>query len=134
MVSIIELVREDGGWVEALSAELIEGVGLLYNKIGRSGSWQPRWVINVLNEMQSSITSVDEGFNGNWMSVLIRLGPKGRRQMRISMETRKVKCMHRFHLYDVSIELTIFDNVRLVHHAGHHKYKGACDGSLPFKS
>jgi hypothetical protein len=33
--------------------------------------------INVLNEMQSRITSVNKGNNGNWVSVFIRLRPKG---------------------------------------------------------
>jgi hypothetical protein len=134
MVAIIELDREDGGQVKTLSVELMEGAELLYDKIAGSRSWQPRWVINVLNELQSSITSVGKGFNGNWVSVFIRLGAKGKRQMFITTETHKVKCMHRFYLYNVSVELTIFNNVRSVCHVGHRKCKGACDGSLPFES
>ena len=35
MVSIIELDREDGGRVKALSIELMEGAESLYDEIGR---------------------------------------------------------------------------------------------------
>jgi hypothetical protein len=48
MVLIIELDREDGGWVEVLSVKLMEGAESLYNKIGGTRNWRPRWVINVL--------------------------------------------------------------------------------------
>ena len=112
----------------------MEGVESLYNKIGGPRNWQPRWVINVLNEMQSSITRVFEGFDGNWVRICIKLGLKGKRQMLITMDTHKVNCMHHFYLYDVSVKLSIFDNVRSVCHAGHCNYKGACDGLLSFES
>jgi hypothetical protein len=39
----------------------------------------------VLNEMQSIITSADKEFDGNWVSVFIRLGPKEKRQMLITL-------------------------------------------------
>ena len=92
MAVIIELDREDGDRVKGLSVELTEGAESLYNKIGGPRSFQPRWVIDILNDVQSKIISVNVGFDGNWLSVFIRLGPKG---MLISTETRKVKCMHR---------------------------------------
>jgi hypothetical protein len=95
MVSIIELDREDGDQVKGLSVELTEGAESLYNEIDGPRSFQPRWVIDILNDMQSKNISVNVGFDGNWLSVFIRLGPKGRRQMLISTETRKVKCIHR---------------------------------------
>jgi hypothetical protein len=41
--------------------------------------------------MKTNITSVNEGFDGNWLSIIIRFGPKGRKHMLISSETRKVK-------------------------------------------
>ena len=55
----------------------MEGVESLYNKIGGPRNWQPRWVINVLNEMQSSITSVDEGFDGNWVIAFYQAWAEG---------------------------------------------------------
>ena len=51
MVSIIELDREDGGRVEALGVELIDGAESLYDDIYGPRNWQPRCDINVLNEM-----------------------------------------------------------------------------------
>ena len=94
MVSIIELYREDGDWVKGLIVKLTEGDESLYNKINGLRSFQPQWVIDILNDMQSKIISVNVGFDGNWLSFFIRLGPKGRRWMLISTETRKVKGMH----------------------------------------
>ena len=38
-MAIIELDREDGDRVEALSVKLMGGVELLYNKINGSRSW-----------------------------------------------------------------------------------------------
>jgi hypothetical protein len=61
MVSIIELDREDGDRVKALCVELMEGAELLYNKIDGPGSFQPMWVIDILNDMQSKIISVNVG-------------------------------------------------------------------------
>ncbi len=91
MVAIIELDREDGDRVEALSVKMTGGVELLYNKIDGSRSWQPRWVINILNDMQANIVSVNKWFEGNWLSVFIRLGPKSKRHMLITTETCKVR-------------------------------------------
>ena len=54
------------------------------------------WVLNIMNDMQSNITNVKEEFEGNWLSIFIRLGPKGKRQMLITTETRRVRFMHRF--------------------------------------
>ena len=93
MVSIIELDREDGDRVKGLSVKLTEGAESLYNQINGSRSFQPRWVVDILSDMQSKIISVNIGFDGNWLSVFIRLGPKGRRRL-ISTKTCKVKFMH----------------------------------------
>jgi hypothetical protein len=95
MVSIIELDSEDGDWVKGLSVNLTEGAESLFNKIDRPRSFQPMWVVNILTGMQTKITSVNVGFDGNWLSVFIRLGPKGRKHMLISTETCKVKWRHR---------------------------------------
>jgi hypothetical protein len=93
MLAIIELDKEDGDRVKALSVELMDWVESLYNKIEGSRSWQPRWVIDILNDMQLNITSVNKGFYGNWLSVFIRPGPKSKRQMLITTETCKVRCV-----------------------------------------
>ena len=81
MVSIIELDREDGDHVKGLSTELMEGAESLYTEIDGPRSFQPRWVIDNLNDIQSKIISVNVGFDGNWLSVFIRLGPKGRKML-----------------------------------------------------
>ncbi len=91
MVLIIELDSEDGDWVWGLSVDLTEGAESLFNKIDGPRSFQPMWVVDVLTGMQTKITSVNIGFARNWLSVFIRLGPKGRKHMLISTETRKVK-------------------------------------------
>ena len=49
------------------------------------------WVVNVLTDMRTNITSVNEEFDGNWLSIFIRFEPKGRKNMLIFSETRKVK-------------------------------------------
>ncbi len=92
MVSIIELDKDDGDRVQGLSVELTEGAELLFIKIDRPRSFQPMWV---LTGMQTKITSVNVGFDGSWLSIFIRLGPKGRKYTLISTETRKVKWRRR---------------------------------------
>jgi hypothetical protein len=69
----------------------MEGAESLFNEIDRPRSFQPMWVVNVLAGMKTNITSVNEGFDGNWLSIFIRFGPKDRKHMLISLETRKVK-------------------------------------------
>ena len=95
MVSIIKLDKEDGDRVRGLSVELTEGAESLFIKIHGLRSFQPMWVVDVLTGMQTKITSVNVGFDGNWLSVFIRLGPKGRKHMLISTDTHKVKWRHR---------------------------------------
>ena len=87
MVLMIKLDSEDGDQVRGLS----EGAELLFNEINRPRSFQPMWVVDVLTGIQTIITSVNVRFDGNWLSVFIRLGPKGRKHMFISTETGKVK-------------------------------------------
>ena len=57
MVSIIELDREDGDRVKGLSIELTEGAELLYNEIDRPRSFQPRWVVDILNDSHQKLTA-----------------------------------------------------------------------------
>ena len=94
MVLIIELDSEVGDRVRELSVELTEGAESLFSEIDGPRSFQPMWVVDVLTGMQTKITSVIVGFDGNWLSVFIRLGPKGRKHMLISTETCKVKWRH----------------------------------------
>ena len=93
MVLIIELDKNknDEDWVQGLSVELTEGAESLLDEIDGSRSFQPTWVVDVLVGMKTNITSVNKGFDGNWLSIIIRFGPKGRKQMLIFSETRKVK-------------------------------------------
>ena len=95
MVSIIELDKEDGDRVQGLSIESTKGAELVFNEIGGLRSFQPMWVVDVLTGMQMNITSVNVGFDGNWLSIFIRLGPKGRKHMLISTEIRHVKWRRR---------------------------------------
>ena len=95
MVLIIELDEDDGDRVQGLSVELTEGAELGFNEIDGPRSFQPMLVVNVLTGMQTKITSVNVGFDGNWLSIFIRFGPKGRKHMLISSETRKAKWKHR---------------------------------------
>jgi hypothetical protein len=91
MVSIIELGDDNGDRVQGLSVELTEGAESLFNKIDGPRKFQPVWVVDVLAGMKTNITSVNKGFDGNWLSIFIRCGPKGRNHMLISLETQKVK-------------------------------------------
>jgi hypothetical protein len=95
MVPIIELDKDDGDRVRGLSVELTEGAESLFDEINGPRSFQPMWVVDILTGMQTKITSVNVGFDGNWLSIFIRLGPKGRKHMLISTETRKVKWRRR---------------------------------------
>ena len=52
MVSIIELDREDGDRIKGLSLKLTEGTESLYNEIDGPMSFEPRWVVDILNDMQ----------------------------------------------------------------------------------
>ena len=54
------------------------------------------WVVDVLTIMKTNITSVNGGFDGNWLSIFIRFGLKGRTHMLISLETRKVKWTYHY--------------------------------------
>ena len=90
MVSIIELDEDDGDQVQGLNVALTEGAESLFNEIEGPRSFQPMWVVDVLADMKTNITSVNEGIDGNWLSIFIRFGPKGRKHMLISSETRKV--------------------------------------------
>ena len=88
MSLIIELDKDNGDRVQGLSVGLMEGAESLFNEIDGPRSFQPMWVVDVLTGMQTNITSVNVEFDGNGLSIFIRLGPKGRKHMLISLETR----------------------------------------------
>ena len=96
MVLIIELDEKDRDRVQGLSVKLTEGSELLFDEIDGPRSFQPTWVVDVLVGMKTTITSVNEGFEGNWLSIIIRFGPKGRKHMLISLETRKVRWTYHY--------------------------------------
>jgi hypothetical protein len=61
--------------------------------------------------MQSSIRSLDKRLDGNWVSIFVRLGLRGRNQMPLNTETRNVSICIVSIRTDVSVELTIFDDI-----------------------
>ena len=131
MVAIIELGERDGNLITGLQVKLTDGAESLYNEIGGPTNWRGRGVNNILSIMQSSILSLDERLDGNWVSVFVRLGPKGKKQMLLNTETHNVSICIVSIRTDVSVKLTISDDILSVCNAGHHEYKGACDGTLP---
>ncbi len=96
MVLIIELDEDNGDRVQGLSVELTEGAESLFNEIDGPRSFQPMLVVNILAGMKTNITSVNEGFDGNWLSIFIRFRPEGRKRMLITSETRKVKWAYHY--------------------------------------
>ncbi len=96
MVSIIILDEDNRDRVQRLSVELTEGAESLFGEIDGPRSFQPTWVVDVLVGMKTNITSVNEGFDGNWLSIFIRFGPKGRMHMLISLKTRKVSWTYHY--------------------------------------
>ena len=75
-------------------------------------AWQG--VINILNNLLASIRSLGKRLEGNWVSAFIRLGPKGEKRMLLNMETRKASVCIVFNSYNVSVELTIFNDISQV--------------------
>jgi hypothetical protein len=60
-------------------------------------AWQG--VNNILNNLLSSIRSLDKRLDGNWVSIFVRLGPRGKKQMLLNMETRYASTCIVFDLY-----------------------------------
>ncbi len=99
MVATIVLGEQDISLITGLHVKLTDGVEALYNKIGGPSKWCGRGVNNILNNILSSICSFDERLDGNWVSVFVRLGPKGKKQMLLNTETRYVSICIVFDLY-----------------------------------
>ncbi len=75
----------------AFHVKLTDMANAVYHAIDGPSKWCGRGVNNTLNNLLSSIRSLDEKLNGNWVSAFIRLGPKGEKRMLLKTETRKVR-------------------------------------------
>ena len=60
-------------------------------------AWQG--VNNILNNLLSSICSLDKRLDGNWVTIFVRLGPRGKKQMLLNTETRYASTCIVFDLY-----------------------------------
>jgi hypothetical protein len=76
MVAIIELGKNDGKRITRLSDRLMDGAESLNNEIRGPTNWCGRGVINLLRIMQSSILSLDERLDGNWVSIFYQARAK----------------------------------------------------------
>ena len=94
--------------------KLTDVANALYYAIKGPSKWCGREVINILNNLLVSICSLDKRLEGNWASAFIRLVPKGEKQMLLNTETCKASVCIIFNLYNVSVELTIFDAISQV--------------------
>jgi hypothetical protein len=71
----------------------------LYNEIGGPSKWHGRGENKILNNLLSIIRSLDERLDRNWVSVFVRLGPRGEKQMLLNTETRYVSICIVFDFY-----------------------------------
>ena len=90
MVAAIVLGEQYGSQIMAFHVKLTDVANALYHVIEGPSKWHGRGVNNISNNFLSSICSLDERLNGNWVSAFIRLGPKEEKQMLLNTETRKV--------------------------------------------
>ena len=133
MVATNVLGERDGSLITGMHVKLTDGAESLYNEIGGQTNWRGRGVNNILNNILSSILSLDKRLDGNWVSVFVGLGPKGKKQMLLNTETRNVSICIVLIRTDVSVELTIFNDILSVCNADHCEYEGACNGTLPIR-
>ena len=90
MVAAIVLGEQYGSQIMAFHVKLTDMANTVYHTIDGPSKWRGRGVNNILNNLLSSIRSLDEKLDGNWVSAFIRLGPKGEKRMLLNTETRKV--------------------------------------------
>ena len=74
----------------AFHVKLTDMANTVYHTIDGPSKWRGRGVNNILNNLLSSIRSLDKRLDGTWVSVFIRLRPKGEKQMLLNTETRYV--------------------------------------------
>ena len=134
MVATIVLGERDESLIMGLHVKLMNGVESLYNEIRGPSKWCGRGVNNILNNIISSSCSLDERLDGNWVSVFVRLGPKGKKQMLLNTETRYVSICIVSIRTDVSVELTSINDILSVCNAAPCEYEGACNRALPIGS
>ncbi len=99
MVATIVLDEQDGSLITRFHVKLTDVANALYNEIGGPSKWCGRGVNNILNNLLSSIRSLDERLNGNWVSIFVRLGQRGEKQMLLNTETRYESICIVFDLY-----------------------------------
>jgi hypothetical protein len=68
------LDEKDRGRVQGLSVELMEGAESLFDEIDGPRSFQPTWVVDALVGARTIVTFANKGFDGNWLSIIIRFG------------------------------------------------------------
>ena len=104
MVATIVLGEQGDLLIMRFHVNLTDVTNALYYAIQGPSKW-------CLNNLLVSIGSLDDRLEGNWVSAFIRLGPKGEKWMLLNRETRKASVCIVFNSYDVSVKLTIFDDI-----------------------
>ena len=90
MVADIVLGEQYGSQIMVFHVKLTDVANALYHAINGPSKWCGRGVKNILNNLLSSIHSLDKRLDGNWVSAYIRLGLKGEKWMLLNTETRNV--------------------------------------------
>ena len=90
MLAAIILGEQYRSQIMAFHVKLTDVANVLYYAINGPSKWRGRGVDNILNNLLSSMCSLDKRLDGNWVSAFIRLGPKGEKRILLNMETRKV--------------------------------------------
>ena len=111
MVATIVLGEQGEFLITGFHVKSTDVANALYHAIDGPLKWRGRGVNNILNNLLSSIRSLDNRLEGNWMSAFIRLRPKGEKRMLLNTETCKASVCIVFNSYNVSVELTIFYDI-----------------------
>ena len=99
MVATILLGEQDGSLIMAFHVKLTDVANALYYANEGPSKWRGSGVNNILNNLLSSIRSLDKRLDGNWVSAFVRLGLSGEKRMLLNMETRYVSICIVFDLY-----------------------------------
>jgi hypothetical protein len=78
---------------------LTDVANALYQAINGPSKWCGRGVNNILNNLLSSIRSLDKRLDGNWVSAFVRLRLNGEKRMLLNTETHYVSICIVFDLY-----------------------------------
>ena len=99
MVATIKLGEQDGSLIMAFHVKLTNVANALYYPIKGPLKWCGRGINNIMHNLLSSILSLDERLDGNWVSAFVRLGPRGEKRMLLNTVTRYVSICIVFDLY-----------------------------------